>query len=602
MADAPRVLATSGHRYSARKTAVSHHSSFTVSSDSKKCNGGGEASHEANKPHRLPPWLALLLSPEIPIDLGGNIACQRPYSPSKSSLERPRNDIRNAFLARSPLSTADNSGLVDFHAGNSMTMLGAGSDCDNAVARLPSSARLLGDSCGRVAVSLPTRSKTPIIRQDSPGSALASSSNTHNRQDSHTDELCCGLIGAQASGQIDPSIIPRQSPQAPLKTSFQATRPAPPSDLRRQQKANERAAILGADPLLSRVERSRVYCRLCEKWIQLRKDCHYSLRPWIAHKDTRHVNAPEIPKPMNGISSQPQPKRPLGDRVGFQRQCEGFIEPNSPPSTNRGEPYLLPWIPNSAPGRFIKRESSGEETLQATIACQVAKRPRIETSFHPPDIMSSSQFGAFNPASCIRYPVLSPLPGEGQELLQPHVQGGFAEPDTLLGRKKFVGYAIQHLFGTTYGPSDDLPIYSLLLYLNAAMPMNKYRKYEASEVWKFASTFAEEGARFTLEGDIIRGHSIMYTFLCISGRLRYLLLWSLRSDEQPSSGHAFMSESDGFLRGREVNNNFVVASGPLLFKLCLNTLPYVSYIRPYTSLFDGCRVGAIQKFAAAEAG
>lgn len=50
------------------------------------------------------------------------------------------------------------------------------------------------------------------------------------------------------------------------------------------QTGENRAATLRADPLLREVEPDRVFCTLCQKWVQLRQDTSYCAYPWLQHR------------------------------------------------------------------------------------------------------------------------------------------------------------------------------------------------------------------------------------------------------------------------------------------------------------------------------
>ena len=58
-----------------------------------------------------------------------------------------------------------------------------------------------------------------------------------------------------------------------------------PAHESRRRNAEQRAAILRADPLLAEVESSRVFCTLCHKWVQLRQDSSYCAYPWLQHRN-----------------------------------------------------------------------------------------------------------------------------------------------------------------------------------------------------------------------------------------------------------------------------------------------------------------------------
>ncbi|PFH47831.1 hypothetical protein AMATHDRAFT_87489 [Amanita thiersii Skay4041] len=58
---------------------------------------------------------------------------------------------------------------------------------------------------------------------------------------------------------------------------------APPHESRRRN-AEQRAATLRADSLIGEVEPNRVFCSLCQKWVQLRQDSSYCAYPWLQHR------------------------------------------------------------------------------------------------------------------------------------------------------------------------------------------------------------------------------------------------------------------------------------------------------------------------------
>lgn len=92
---------------------------------------------------------------------------------------------------------------------------------------------------------------------------------------------------------------------------------------------------------------------------------------------------------------------------------------------------------------------------------------------------------------------------------------GFADLDTPHGRRAFIGHSIFYLFSTTYEPSDELPISSLLAYVNSAMPVDKYEEYDTEEVSRWVGMGSKEGGKegrdgrdgregWRLEGDVVR--------------------------------------------------------------------------------------------------
>lgn len=56
---------------------------------------------------------------------------------------------------------------------------------------------------------------------------------------------------------------------------------------------------------------------------------------------------------------------------------------------------------------------------------------------------------------------------------------------------------------TTYEPTDDMTISSLLTYLNAAMPPDKYEDFDTAEVAKAVAVLHDRGD-IIFEGDMLR--------------------------------------------------------------------------------------------------
>lgn len=60
-----------------------------------------------------------------------------------------------------------------------------------------------------------------------------------------------------------------------------------------------------------------------------------------------------------------------------------------------------------------------------------------------------------------------------------------------------------YLFASTYEPTDDMTISSLLTYLNAAMPPDKHEDFDTSEVIRAAAALQGKG-EIVFVGDMIR--------------------------------------------------------------------------------------------------
>jgi hypothetical protein len=73
---------------------------------------------------------------------------------------------------------------------------------------------------------------------------------------------------------VTPLSVPPLSASAPSTTGSES----------RRRNAEQRAALLRADPLLAQVEPHRVFCALCRKWVQLRQDSSFCAYPWQQHR------------------------------------------------------------------------------------------------------------------------------------------------------------------------------------------------------------------------------------------------------------------------------------------------------------------------------
>lgn len=97
----------------------------------------------------------------------------------------------------------------------------------------------------------PTRPSTPSTSRIRPGD-----SNPPNASSSHT------------INKGDPA------PQDPISAAQDS----------RRRSAEHRAATLRSDPLLTNVEPNRVFCTMCQKWVQLRQDSTFCAYPWLQHR------------------------------------------------------------------------------------------------------------------------------------------------------------------------------------------------------------------------------------------------------------------------------------------------------------------------------
>lgn len=83
------------------------------------------------------------------------------------------------------------------------------------------------------------------------------------------------LVGTSASAPA----------QAGSPTAFKDLTPTfTPVNESRRRNAEQRAAALRSDDLIGQVEPNRVFCSLCQKWVQLRQDSSYCAYPWLQHR------------------------------------------------------------------------------------------------------------------------------------------------------------------------------------------------------------------------------------------------------------------------------------------------------------------------------
>ncbi|KAJ7842118.1 hypothetical protein B0H14DRAFT_3692840 [Mycena olivaceomarginata] len=80
------------------------------------------------------------------------------------------------------------------------------------------------------------------------------------------------------------------------------------------------------------------------------------------------------------------------------------------------------------------------------------------------------------------------------QLLRSELPARLADLDSAGGRRNFIISSVKYLFGTTYEDNDDLPISTLVVYLNSAVPSNKHEDFDLKEVTDAAETLDKEFA------------------------------------------------------------------------------------------------------------
>ncbi|KAH9851970.1 hypothetical protein C2E23DRAFT_860280 [Lenzites betulinus] len=210
----------------------------------------------------------------------------------------------------------------------------------------------------------------------------------------------------------------------------------------RRRNAEQRAAALRADPLLGEVEPGRVFCKCCQKWVQLRQDSTYCSYPWLQHRAKCLQRRSKVPErdaalALSDTSASPEPEEGMdvdGDGADAERARR-----------LRAKARL---------GQLEGRSSSEDEDAQWDDA-EGAPAPAA------PDL------------------------------------------DSPAGRLAFVARSIRHLYRAAYARADELTIAALVTYLNAALPPDKHEDFDTAEVTKAASALHERRL-FVFEGDVIR--------------------------------------------------------------------------------------------------
>ncbi|PSR82562.1 hypothetical protein PHLCEN_2v5995 [Hermanssonia centrifuga] len=253
-------------------------------------------------------------------------------------------------------------------------------------------------------------------------------------------------------------------------TTFKDLTPTnfPPTQESRRRNAEQRAAVLKADPLISEVEPNRVFCSLCRKWVQLRQDSSYCAYPWMQHRSKclnrrekrshKEAELAEYRAQMDALQKEVQMDVDDSDELESEDGVESGSEEKR---ARRAERKLL---------KLKAKEEARAAQLKSMVERQAALSQRAAA------VMSYSD---------------GDEDAEGEDDMEcdldpPHL----ADLDTPSGR-------------TTYDRSDDLTIAALVTYLNAAIPTDKHEDFDTTEVTKAATAIHERGD-ILFEGDVLR--------------------------------------------------------------------------------------------------
>ncbi|KAG6335796.1 hypothetical protein ID866_3292 [Astraeus odoratus] len=294
--------------------------------------------------------------------------------------------------------------------------------------------------------------------------------------------------------------IPKPASALPVSpsSSFKDLTPTsfPPAQESRRRNAEQRAATLRADPLIDEVEPNRVFCTLCKKWVQLRQDSSYCAYPWLQHRTkclARHERRAQKAaqtaesRTKNGGHQADDENITDGDASAEDElESDGAAEG---PHEN-GKDGLIPTDEkrkSKAPTWPILAEGgagAGNTNGRTKPHSARSVRPKVK---HDADMHHVTIEG--NSLSSSRLPRRLTL--------------GFADLDSVSGRTNFIYSSIAYLFMTTYEPTDEMTISSLLAYLNAAMPPDKHEDFDTAEVAKAVAVLQDRGD-IIFEGDMLR--------------------------------------------------------------------------------------------------
>ena len=137
-------------------------------------------------------------------------------------------------------------------------------------------------------ISFPNRHtdlpQLPPLPSPSPNDSPNPSAHIHRASFSSSNTTSPSSPKPRTISTLHP-LQPRFPPTDSL-SSFHDLNPAnfAPAHESRRRNAEQRAATLRADRLIGEVEPNRVFCSLCQKWVQLRQDSSYCAYPWLQHR------------------------------------------------------------------------------------------------------------------------------------------------------------------------------------------------------------------------------------------------------------------------------------------------------------------------------
>ncbi|KAL7280665.1 hypothetical protein ACG7TL_005604 [Trametes sanguinea] len=273
-----------------------------------------------------------------------------------------------------------------------------------------------------------------------------------------------------SSSQPSPTVPP------PSMSSYAATfKDYTPSNFPpepRRRNADQRAAALRADPLLGEVEPGRVFCKLCQKWVQLRQDSTYCSYPWQQHRVKCLQRRQKITNHEAAIAEL---------RATRDAALDGELIISDSSATDDAEEGM---DTEDADRERMRAERRHAKAL-AKVEAATARLRQLEGAHDQTPPSSEDDDAAWDQMDV---DVVCPPK--------------LADLDSPIGRLEFVARSIRHLFRVTYEPTDELTIATLVTYLNAALPPDKHEDFDTAEVTK-AATALHERRTFIFKGDVI---------------------------------------------------------------------------------------------------
>ncbi|OCH96286.1 hypothetical protein OBBRIDRAFT_787362 [Obba rivulosa] len=296
------------------------------------------------------------------------------------------------------------------------------------------------------------------------------------------------IIAPAPSG---PRAVPPPQQTSPIipGTAFKDLTPTNfPAHESRRRNAEQRAASLRADPFVGEVEPNRVFCQLCQKWVQLRQDSSYCAYPWLQHRGKclkRHQKRTQKEAELAELRAQ-RDAAVDAEQMMLDELQDDSDEPESEEGVESGDDG----------GTQRQREQRREEkrtAKQTARAEAMSARLKIEEERKAREQKIRASMSDDD----------DDMDGDDHMDVDSTRLCKLADLVTSSGRLDFVFRSARHLFKSTYEGTDELTIAALVTFLNAAMPPDKHEDFDTAEVTKAAMALHEMG-EFILQGDVLR--------------------------------------------------------------------------------------------------